>query len=207
MRSRLSIIGNSMVETAATEKRILAFVVDRVIEAIIYLPIWIQLAASYLSEGEYSVSIRMIVACLLMHLLYDWMFLYFLGGTIGKLLFGLRVVPRREPYETLTLMQSLLRPLTDRLAIFFGQSLRALAFIRFDRTHVSDWVAETWVVQGVPRRRKPVRRFFLVIFIILFSLSSSFLQFYRLVQSAHIEENRVIFDVSDMPDVQNSEAL
>lgn len=197
-----------MVETAATEKRILAFVVDRVIEALIYLPIWIQLAISYLSEGEYSVSLRVIVACLLMHFLYDWMFLYFLGGTLGKLLFGLRVVPRREPYNSLTLMQSFLRPLTDRLSIFFGQALRALALIRFDRTHVSDWVAETWVVQGVPRRRKPVRRFILAIFVILFSLSSSFLQFYRLVQSAHIEDERVIFEMPDeVPAAAGPESL
>jgi uncharacterized RDD family membrane protein YckC len=184
-----------MVETAATEKRILAFGVDRIVEAILYLPIWVQLAASYLSDGVYSVSLRVVLACLLMHLLYDWMFLYFLGGTVGKLLFGLRVVPRREPFQTLTLMQSLLRPLTDRLSIFFGQALRALAFIRFDRTHVSDWVAETWVVQTVPRRRRPLRRYVLAVLIVLFSLSSSFLQFYRLVQSAHFDQGRVTFDV------------
>src|SRR6185312_15786972 len=163
-----------MVETAATDKRIMAYVIDRVVEILLYLPVWFQLVMSYLAQGEYSVDWRLVVACALMHLLYDWMFLYFLGGTVGKLMLGLRVVPRREPHNALTLFQSLLRPLVDRLAIFLGQALRALAFLRFDRTHVSDWVAETWVVQLVPRRRRPVRRFALALLIIFISLSSSF---------------------------------
>lgn len=200
MRNSFWIIGNNMVETAATEKRIVAFVIDRAIEAVLYLPVWIQLGISYLTQGEYSVGWRLVLACALMHLLYDWMFLYFLGGTVGKLLFGLRVVPRFEPHNTLTLWQSLLRPLTDRLSIFVGQALRALAFLRFDRTHVSDWVAETWVVQRLPRRRRPVRRFVLALLIILISLSSSFLQFYRLVHSARMEDGRIIFDASSASD-------
>lgn len=196
-----------MVEAAATEKRIIAFGIDRAIEATLYLPVWIQLGISSLTEGEYSISLRMIAACALLHLMYDCFFLYFLGGTVGKLAMGLRVVPRREPHNALTLFQCVLRPLCDRLSLFVGQSLRALAFLRFDRTHVSDWVAETWVVQSVPRRRKPVRRFVLALVIIFISLSSSFLQFYRLVQSAHVEDGRVIFETTSASDEDSAMPL
>jgi uncharacterized RDD family membrane protein YckC len=189
-----------MVETAATEKRVLAFGVDKVIEVLLYLPVWLQLAFSYLREGESSVSWRVLIACVLLHLCYDCLFLYFLGGTVGKLLFGLRVVPRREPMNELTLFQSLLRPLADRLSIFFGQALHVLALLRFDRTHVSDWIAETWVVQAVPRRRRPVRRLGLAVIFFLFFSLSSFLRFYRGVQAAHFEDGRITFAVSEASD-------
>lgn len=70
--------------------------------------------------------------------------LYYAGGSIGKLVWGLRV--RHRDGGELTLMQSILRVVADELAIFFAFAPRALAFFRWDRTHLSDWIAETRVI-------------------------------------------------------------
>lgn len=186
--------------TASTEKRIVAVGIDSVVAIFFFIPVWIQAIGSYLQDQLVAIEIRWILASFLMTFLYHWLFLYFLGGTLGKLMTGLRVVPANHPQNDLGLMQSFLRCLTDELSFFFGEALHAVAFLRFDRTHVSDWVAETRVVQYVPRRRLPVRRKILALFLIVVTGVNAFQGAYQLIQTTTVIDGKVILTGS--PDVR-----
>jgi uncharacterized RDD family membrane protein YckC len=174
-------------------RRIVAFGIDSWIAGLFFLPVWIQLMGSLIRVGQMEVEIQWLLVCYGMQFLYSWFFLYFLGGTLGKLMMGLRVVPARDPQVELGLFQSFLRVLTDQLSLFFGQALRALALVRLDRTHVSDWVAETRVVQLKPVNFKPRRHVLLALFIGVMSLTSQFREVDRIIQRVEFSEGRVIF--------------
>ena len=188
------------INTAGTGRRIVAFCIDRMIAAIFMIPLWIQLFSSYFTSGRFEVEPRWILLSGVMIFFYRWLFLFFLGGTVGKLLMGLQVIsvhnsrPAFSEKPSLGLFQSFLRVLTDGLSIFFGQSLRALAFLRYDRTHVSDWVAETRVVQFVPRKSPVKRRVWLALFVILFSFWNTFQEIYLTVHYVHYDSGKLIFD-------------
>lgn len=183
-------------ETANTFRRVLAFLIDSFISGLCFLPVWIQLLGAYFTTGVLKVSVPWLLVGLLLQLFYNWMFLYFLGGTVGKLIFGLRVVPSADPSRDLGLFQSFLRVVTDALSLFFGQALRALALVRLDRTHVSDWVAETRVMQFKHRRSPPIRHWILAGLIVVFSFLNQFERIYLTVQNAHWERGEIIFDAS-----------
>ncbi len=183
-------------ETAQTWRRVLAFWMDSIVAALCFLPVWIQIFSSYLELGVLSVSLSWVLIGLLLQLFYKWLFLYFLGGTLGKLMMGLRVVPKDQLEGSLGLFQSFLRVLTDSLSFFFGQALRSLALIRFDRTHVSDWVAETRVVQYAPRKRPPTRHWILVLIVFIFSFLSQFQTAYQLVQRSTFENGMIVVDAN-----------
>lgn len=179
---------------AHTLRRFAAFALDSFVISFCYVPVWLQLWASYMEEGVPSVEIGWVGASLLLQLFYKWLFLYFMQGTPGKLLMGLRVISRSNPEAGLGLFQSFLRVLTDSLSLFFGQSLRALALIRLDRTHVSDWVAETQVVQLKPRNYPPRRHWVVAILVVVVSFLSQFRQIYSLVQNTQLSGGHVILD-------------
>jgi hypothetical protein len=162
------------------------------IAVVFFLPILIQGVSAFFHQGEVTIAWNWIFPCAAMVFLYRWLFVYFMGGTIGKLILGLRVVnfPDQRP---VTLMQALIRALTDSLSLFFSQGLRALALLRFDRRHVSDWVAETWVRQrfepeGVPRPRPVVA----VLLCLYFSISG-FYSIYCLVQKSDLDAHGMTF--------------
>lgn len=182
----------ALMHTPGMLRRILAFVIDSWIAGLFFAPVWIQLLASMLQFGQLEVDLSWVLICFLMQFAYSWLFLYFLGGTLGKLLLGLRVVPRSSPTDPLGLFQSFLRVLTDQLSLFFGQSLRALALIRLDRTHVSDWVAETRVIQLKPSGFHARRHVILALLVALVSLVTQFQEAYRLVQSVELTEGRFV---------------
>lgn len=187
-------------ETASTGRRVMAFLVDSIIGTLFMIPVWVQLLFSYFSggleRGALAVEPRWILLSGLLIFFYRWLFVFFLGGTIGKLLTGLRVISVHNPTESLGLFQSFLRALTDGLSLFFGQSLRALAFLRYDRTHVSDWVAETRVVQFVPRKRLPQRRVWLAIFLVLISFWDAFQGIYMIIHRVHLDSGQLVLKLN-----------
>ena len=182
--------------TANTGKRIIAYLIDSIITSFCLLPVWIQVAGSYLRDGVVSVDLSWILVSALLILFYRWLFLYFLGGTLGKLIMGLRIVPMSNLNQELGLLQSLIRVLTDGLSIFFGQAPRALALLRYDRTQLADWVAETRVVQATPRKRPPVRRKILAILIVLISGWNTFTGAYFFFQEFRFEEGKITMEES-----------
>ena len=178
---------------ASWPKRITAYAIDSALIWLSLLPLWLQLITTYFSKGEPTLTWNWLLAGLLLVLFYQWLFLYFLGGTIGKLIMGLRVISI-HPNQDLGLFQSLLRVLSNALSIFFGEALRALAFFRLDRRHVGDWVAETWVVQFQPLGHFPKRHWLLGSVIFLFTFTTSFHDIYTLVQNVELVGDQIIFD-------------
>lgn len=132
-----------------------------------------------------------LVVCFFLQFCYRLFFLQLVGGTPGKLLLGLRVVPRGNPAKALDWGQSFLRVMADHLSFFFGPGLFMLALLRFDRTHVSDWVAETRVVQLLPRLSPPRRHVFWGLFLCLYFSVTGFMSVYRLVQMSEISPSSV----------------
>ncbi len=191
-------------ETASTIKRGIAFLIDSGIAFIFMLPVWVQLLFFQLNHGfgagVWTVEPRWILLSGLMIFFYRWLFVFFLGGTLGKLIMGLQIVPALRPNEALGLFQSFLRALADGLSLFFGQSLRALAFLRFDRTHVSDWVAETRVVQFTPRKHPPRRRVWFTLVIVLFSFWNAFFRIYTTIHRVHFESGQFVVRLVDDSD-------
>ncbi len=168
------------VYTAEGWRRVFAWVIDSSLSSLFYLPIWVQLGFLLGPTTQHTLSLSLLLLCFALQFCFRWMVLYFLAASPGKLLFGLRVVNAHEPESPLGLTQSFLRVLADHLSLFFGDALRILAWFRFDRTHVSDWVAETRVVQDWPRKRIPRRRILVASLGFIFLLQSGWSQAYFL---------------------------
>ena len=130
-------------------RRIFAFFLDQMLAAVFFAPLWLVKIRAMMKDEDLVLPWRWLVGCVLIQFVYRWMFLYYVGGTPGKLLLGLRVVTYPECKE-LSPLQSFIRVLTDSLSVFLGYGPRALALIRFDQRQLSDVVAETWVRE--PRR-------------------------------------------------------
>jgi uncharacterized RDD family membrane protein YckC len=171
--------------TANTWKRIFAYLTDGAIISILILPVLLKAFQSYAQNGFFELSWKWLVVGFVLQFLYKWLFLKLLGGTLGKLLFALRVVSVNGESQ-LTWMQSFLRVFTDHFSIFFGKAPQAFMFYRFDRRHLSDWIAETRVVQFFPRRKYPHRRIFLATFLVIYLGIGGFLSAYKTYQNTEI---------------------
>lgn len=168
--------------TASTYRRIWAHMVDSFIINICYAPLWIQVLSSLLKTNEISFDLRWLLVCFLFQFAYRWLFLYFMQATLGKLIFGLKVIDRFDEDKELGLMQSFLRVLCDQFSLFFGYGLAILALYRFDRTHLSDWVAETRVVQSFPRAHPAQRRWIFASLAFVYVMSTQFFGVYQILQ-------------------------
>ncbi len=159
-----------MSRTARTWKRFVAFLLDSIVINFIWWPLLVYVSEMTFREGIVEIPFQALSGFCLLTLFYKWLFLYFLGATPGKLILGLRVVPfeRGSPQydQPLGLLQSFLRVFVDFFSVFFGGALKVVAFFRFDRRHVGDWVAETQVVQVVPHsvffKRHPIVALFFI---------------------------------------------
>jgi hypothetical protein len=95
-------------------------------------------------------------------------------------------------------MQSFLRVLADGLSLFFGLAPRALALLRLDRTHVSDWVAETRVVQLAPQTMLMRRHWAVALIVVWISFFSQFSRVYQSLQSVDFEDGRIFLDLDSL---------
>ncbi len=194
-------VKSEMRTPAENWRRIGAYTIDSIVMSACYFLLWLE---SLMFEGSAEApsaqgySLSAIAAVFIFYFFYHWLFLYFLSATPGKLLMGLRVAPKHKTLdEGLGLLQSFLRVLADQLSWFFGHGLRMLVLMRLDRTHVSDWVAETEVIQLSPRQG-PVKRHVFWAFILCLSLSSSsFMKIYSEFQRASLVGGRVFFEDKD----------
>ena len=173
--------------TANTWKRIFAYLLDSIFIGLLTLPMTLKAFQNYLQNNSIELEWKWIVIGFLLQFSYQWLFLKLLGATLGMLLFGLRLISiNGEP--GLTWMQAFLRVFADHFSIFFGKAPQALMFYRFDRRHLSDWIAETRVVQFFPRRHHPERRLFLATFLVIYLSWSGFMSAYRTYQSSEISK-------------------
>lgn len=146
--------------TANSFHRFVAYLIDLWVVVLGSFVVWLESKVSFDSEILGSYSLKLMFVVWLIQFSYHWLFLYFCSATPGKIWMGLKVMSKNSP-QGLGFMQSFLRVLTDQLSYFLGLGPRVLALIRLDRTHLSDWVAETYVVQDDPRKSS-VNRYFWV---------------------------------------------
>lgn len=192
---------------ANTFKRFIAFLVDQFVFSFFLFPSVLGNLGLILSEKRMVISIDMWILGVLMIFISKVCFYYFVGATPGKMLMGLRLVSRYQGYamsptiaeldsdsssaHDLTLVQVLLRVLADSLSIFVGDSLRALIFFRLDRTHVSDWIAETRVVQTIPRNHPPRRRWIIGSLLFVILLKNGILKSYYLFKESEVQQGKI----------------
>lgn len=120
-------------------RRFYALYIDEGLRLVFFLP-FLPLMLGDREKGLAALALAIVTS-----LAFRVCCLYFLGGSVGKLVCGLRVVDRGTggPLEPI---QAMLRVLADELSLFFAFAPRALVYFRWDRTHLSDWCAETRVV-------------------------------------------------------------
>jgi uncharacterized RDD family membrane protein YckC len=155
----------------STWRRLWAHLLDTAFSTVMYLPFFGIFYKLIFTNDEVHASLMQVGIMFLIPAVYEFIFLALMQATPGKWLMGLKVVPNHNPDLKLELGQCLLRPLTARLSVIFSLAIYALAFFRYDRTHLCDWVAETRVVQFKPRPSLPRIRWALGV---LFILSHSY---------------------------------
>lgn len=155
----------------STWKRLAARSLDSLFEVLMYIPFIKTLFLLIFDEGPLYMSLGWFLLILVLPAVYEGVFLWLIQATPGKWLVGLKVVPQGNPDLELHWTQCVLRALVNRASLFFSWAIFAMAFFRYDRTHVADWVAETRVVQFVSRLRRPKVRWFLGI-ILVFSCAA-----------------------------------
>jgi hypothetical protein len=177
----------------STLKRLLAFSVDQTFLLFFYLPFYKIFWQLFASDGEVIISLNVLFLLFLIPAIYEFIFLVLFQATPGKLLFNLKVVPSRDSSSALSLSSCVLRPLVGRFTLFFSWAVYAVAFFRFDRTHVADWVAETRVVQFSPRWSRPKRRLFLASFLVIFHFYDGLSSSFRIFKSIDWKNRKVDF--------------
>lgn len=168
--------------TASTWSRVGAHWVDNIITAVFYSPVFILGQMSFNQMGYFEIPWWVFICSVALDFVFRVLFYYFIGATPGKLLFGLRLIPSHlinSQESSLSFWQCLLRVWADKLSFFFSYAPQALMFFRYDRTHLSDWIAETRVVQLFPRARPPKRRWILAILLILIGYSQGTQNIYQ----------------------------
>lgn len=142
----------------STWRRLMAHGIDQGLQLVLYIPFGKSFFLLIFTDESVRISLVELFVLFMIPALYEWVFLTLMQATPGKWMMGLKVVPFSSPLEALSWQHCFLRPLVGRLSFFFSWGIFALAFFRYDRTHLADWMAETRVVQFVPRiRRASVR--------------------------------------------------
>lgn len=151
----------------STWRRLCAFVLDQIISMVMYLPFFHAFSQLIFTDGEAQLTLTQLGIMLMVPAIYEFIFLALMQATPGKWLMGLKVVPANNAENKLEFAQCLLRPLTGRLSLLLSWAIYAVAFFRYDRTHICDWIAETRVVQYKPRAARTRIRWALGIVFIL----------------------------------------
>ena len=188
---------------AKNSRRFWAYTLDSLVASACSLIVWMEALIYQKNTATMGFSLRLIVAFFIVYFFYHWLFVYFFGATPGKMILGLKIVSKNQQSSGdpagLGLFQSFLRVLADQLSIFFGHGLRFLVLMRLDRTHVSDWVAETQVVQTVPRKDAVKRHLFWALLLCCWFSSIGFMKIYSQVQSLTVVGDRLFFQPTDEP--------
>lgn len=151
----------------STWRRLAAKGIDSLLRSVFYLPFVKSFFLLVFTDEEVTVSLGRLFIMFIVPAIYEFVFLILMQATPGKWMMGLKVVPFGNASEHLDWRQCVLRPLVERMSFFFSFAVYALAFFRYDRTHLADWIAETRVVQLSPRHSKTKIRWVLGSIIVL----------------------------------------
>ncbi len=159
----------------STWRRLVAHFVDRFYIGILQSPVWIKVGIDYMKHNELRLHWSHLAYAILVSFLYQVLSLYFFSTTLGKWQWSLKVISRHKngSDDSIGMDQAILRTLVSNLSFFFGWSMYALAFFKYNRTHLADWAAETQVVSLKERASLPHVRWILAIGFIFLTLSES----------------------------------
>lgn len=138
-----------------------------------------------------AIDLKWLLVGFSLQFFYRLLFFKYLGATIGKLIFGLRLVSQKNG-EELTWYQVGIRVLADHLSIFVGKGFFSLALLRFDRTHLSDWLAETRVVQKHELPRPPERYLIWAVVACAYFSFTGFLSASHFLGHARIQDGQLV---------------
>ncbi len=188
--------------TPSISRRFLARFLDQIFLVVVWIPLAFKSFAELFAGGSWSgriawiaVDLKWLVFALVCQFLYRILFLKMYGATPGKLILGLRLISSAAQTKELTWLQTLIRVFADGLSFFFGLGLFSLALCRYDRCHVSDWLAETRVVRLSSESERlglgaPSRHIFGgLLFFFIFS-TSGFLSVAQLLKKSHFGDGQ-----------------
>jgi uncharacterized RDD family membrane protein YckC len=152
----------------STWRRLFAKGIDQIVRGVFYIPFVGLLIKLFTTSEEVKVSLSKLMIVFFIPPIYELIFLILFQATPGKWLMGLKVVPFSSPETKLDLGQCLLRSIGGQFTFFFSWAIYAVAFFRYDRTHVVDWIAQTRVIQVSPRlgraKLRPLMGFVFIVF-------------------------------------------
>jgi uncharacterized RDD family membrane protein YckC len=181
----MTLRNRNILYSARSWRRLSAYFVDQFILNVFLGPFYLGFFKQILSVGVVKINFVHVLAYFMVQFFYFACFYYFFSATPGKWLFGLRLINNNTGDEP-TLSQVFLRVLSEFLLGVFGMTFRSLALFRLDRRHVSDWIAETRVVQVYPRLLPPSRRWFIGLIMFLYFFFTSFGAQYSLIQKSQL---------------------
>lgn len=141
----------------STWRRLMAHFLDKALISILQSPVWIAVIIDFFKTDHIRIGWPHLLYLIAVSIVYETFCLYFFSTTFGKWQWGLYVISRvkNQGANTLRCDQALVRVLVSRLSFYFGWALFALAFFKYNRTHLADWIAETQVVSKKARSSPP----------------------------------------------------
>lgn len=135
-------------------RRMAAYFIDEICLALLLFPLWRIVWDVFFVDDDLFLSLPAFFFLMFFPALYQFVFWSFFSRTPGQWVMGLWLVQASDDGRRVTWTQALLRALAMRLSLFFSYAIYLVAFFRYDRTHLGDWVAETRVMQEMetPRR-------------------------------------------------------
>ncbi len=177
----------------STKRRILAGGIDQIIIMIPAILIFYPNLKALFNTSEIKINIFVLAAVITCQFLYFFLSYLLMEATLGQKLVGQKLVSISG--EKLAAVQIAIRVLCDQLSVFFSYGLFCLIFFRFDRTHLSDWLAETKVVQDEERKLPAVRRVVVCVLLTGYFCIDGFHNFYNLVHLTEIRGSQLILKI------------
>lgn len=184
----------------STWRRLAAHFVDHALITLMQMPVWIAVVLQYIRTDQLQIHWAHLVYLILVSILYETVCLAFFSTTIGKWQWNLKVISRQKTDEdkSVTFEQALVRTLIMRFSFFFGWSIFGLAFFKYNRTHLADWIAGTQVV-GMNERARPTEvRWVLAIGILFLTVNESLRSATVILNSLHWKHPYVYFNNDEL---------
>lgn len=178
----------------STWKRLAANGIDELFMIPFYAPFFGIFLTMMTSEESVSIPIFTFFLILFVPAVYEFVFLVLMQATPAKWLLGLTVVPAGNFEEPLGWQAAFLRALAKRLSLFLSLAPYVLALFRYDRTHLVDWVAETRVVQNVPRPRPAKIRWFIGSVFFIYFCIEGWSAASKVIETIDWQNNQVYLD-------------
>ncbi len=122
-------------------------------------------------------------------------FLRFFSTTPGKYLFGLKVISIHFGKSQLGWIQVLIRQISDLFSVFFIWAPQSMALFRQDRRQMADFLAETQVVQALPRNEPATRRWIIGTILVIYFVFSGIQSFKEKISSFRLSQSGVYFEM------------